>query len=63
MEGIAGHTYPELERWLAQWAYYVGPNIPYPGFVRDTPVPALPLVGLLLLAGLVVGLGWRRLRA
>ena len=42
-------TWPDKERWLAQWAYTVGPNVQYPGLVRDTPVPALPLVGTFIL--------------
>ena len=29
-------TWPDKERYLAQWAYYIGPNVPYPGFVRPT---------------------------
>ena len=29
-------TYPDDERWLAQWAYRVGPNVQYPGLLRPT---------------------------
>jgi len=47
----------DTERWLAQWAHYVGPGIEYPGFVDETPVPALPLVGMLVLAGILAAAG------
>ena len=50
---------PEKERELAQLAYEVGPGVRYPGLVDTTPVPALPLVGLLLLGGVLVGRGVR----
>ena len=53
-------TWPDRERWLSQWAYEVGPNVQYPGLVRDVPVPALPLVGLLLLATMLVAASSRR---
>ena len=59
MEGGSLSTRPDKERWLAQWAYAVGPGVLYPGFVRETDVPALPLLGTLLLAVL---LGLIRLR-
>ena len=53
--GGGTRTWPDHERWLAQWASTIGPGVLYPGFVRDTtPVPALPLLGLILLAGLLV---------
>ena len=36
-------TWPDKERWLAQWAYAVGPGVQYPGFVRQTaPEPSGP---------------------
>ena len=59
MTSPAGHAPPDTERWLAQWAYVVGPNVQYPGLVRVPPVPALPLVGLVLLAGLLGVVGRR----
>lgn len=54
----ASRTWPDQERWLAQWAYAVGPSMLYPGFA--TPVPALPLVGLVLLAAMLWATVWRR---
>ena len=57
---VAGgrRTWPNKETWLAQTAsLFIGPGVEYPGFV--TPVPALPLVGILLLAGLLVMVGVR----
>ena len=56
-------TWPDKERWLSQWAYAVGPNVQYPGFIREMPVPVLPFVGLLLLAGLLTTMAWRTSRA
>ena len=53
-------TRPDKERWLAQWAYHVGPGIEYPGFAL-LPVTAIPLVGLGLLAVLLIVVGRRRL--
>ena len=32
-------TWPDKERWLAQWAYAVGPGVEYPGFKRPTAPP------------------------
>jgi len=46
-------TWPDKERWLAQWAHAIGPGIEYPGFADETPVPTVPLGGLLLLGGLL----------
>ena len=47
MMGESGlRTWPDQERWLAQWAYHVGPNVQYPGLLRadtpDTPAPPAP---------------------
>ena len=53
---LDGHELSHV--WLA---YRIGPGMLYPGFTDS--VPALPLVGLLLLAGLLAGSGWRYLRA
>ena len=47
----------DIESELGSWAYLLGPNVQYPGFVRGTDVPALPLVGVVLLAFLLM---WRR---
>ena len=55
-------SWPDRERWMAQWAYAVGPNVQYPGFIRGMPVPVLPFVGLLLLAGLLTAMAWRTSR-
>ena len=52
-------TWPDKERWLTQWAYAVGPNVQYPGLARNTPVPALPLVGILILAVMLAIAGRR----
>ena len=46
-------TWPDDERWLAQWAYNVGPNVQYPGVNRGIDVPAMPLAGILLLGALL----------
>ena len=36
-------TWPDKERWLAQWAYAVGPGVQYPGFIRpNAPEPPGP---------------------
>ena len=59
MEAGGRSTWPDKERWLAQWAYVVGRGVEYPGLVRGTPVPALPLVGLLLLATVLALIGYR----
>ena len=59
MEATVQSRRTDPERWLAQWASLVGPNVQYPGLVRVTPVPALPLVGLVLLAGLLGVVGRR----
>ena len=59
METGGRSTWPDKERWLAQWAYVVGRGVEYPGLVRGTPVPALPLVGLLLLATVLALIGHR----
>ena len=32
--GWASHPWPDRERWMTQWAYAIGPNVRYPGFVR-----------------------------
>ena len=51
-------TWPTRKPWLAQHAsLFIGPGVEYPGFL--TPVPSLPLVGVLLLAGLLVMVGVR----
>ena len=42
-----------LEMILSQTAFEVGPSVLYPGVVRPAPVPAVPLVGMLLLAALI----------
>ena len=57
-------TWPEKENDLANLAYEVGPNVDYPGLTGAMPVPALPLVGVLLLAVLVMAsaLGERKIR-
>ena len=34
--GGAPRTWPDTERWLAQWAYNVGRGVEYPGFARPT---------------------------
>ena len=52
-------TWPDTERWLSQWAYEVGPNVQYPGMLRGTRVPALPFLGALLLALVLVVSGGR----
>ena len=62
MESGAPPTWPDTERWLAQWAYAVGPNVQYPGFNSGIEVPALPLVGVLLLVALFGVIGHRAVR-
>ena len=58
MVGGGRRTWPSRETWLAQHAsLFIGPGVAYPGFL--TPVPSLPLVGVLLLAGLLVMVGVR----
>ncbi len=36
LHGGAQRTWPDKERWLAQWAHNLGPGVQYPGFVRQT---------------------------
>ena len=60
--GNASRSWPTQERDLAQFAYRVGPRVDYPGFVPMTPVPALPVVGVLLLAALLLAVGVHRRR-
>ena len=63
MMGSGGmRTWPDKERWLAQWAHDIGPGVKYPGFVFDTPVTALPLVGIVLLALTLLGITSRHNR-
>ena len=59
MEAGGRATWDDRERSLSQWAYVVGPNVQYPGLIRGTDVSALPLVGLLMLAGLLSLIGFR----
>ena len=53
--GADGGRTPK-ERELANLAYRVGPRVRYPGVVGTTPVPALPLGGLIVLAVVLAGL-------
>ena len=50
-------SWPTKERDLAQLASEVGPEVDYPGLASTTSVPALPLVGLLILGAVLVACG------